>query len=237
WPDAQTALTESSVVVIPLGLGAAEEGPHMRLNSGERLARYLASRVQSAPAVAVASAMPYHFSPAFAEYPGSASLSRTVARDMTVEIVRSYAKYGPRRFYVLNTAATSMAPLSAAAQVLANDGILLGYTDPRYYLSRAAATLRQRMAGDAAHADEIDTSIMLYVDPAAVDMTKAVAEYGGGTGTVLTRKEGASGVYSASGVVGDPTAATKEKGRALVDALVNGALDDIDKLRTAPLPT
>ena len=46
--------------------------------------------------------------------------------------------------------------------------------------------------------------MMLFVDPAAVDMTRAVREYASGTG-VLTRKEGGPGVVSKSGVLGDPT--------------------------------
>ena len=57
---------------------------------------------------------------------------------MTVEIVRGLAKHGPRRFYVLNTGAAAMVPLSDAAETLADDGILLGYTDMRYRLGGRA---------------------------------------------------------------------------------------------------
>jgi creatinine amidohydrolase len=63
--------------------------------------------------------------------------------------------------------------------------------------------------------------MMLYVDPAAVDMTRALREYGEGSGP-MTRQKGAAGVFSASGVLGDPTLATREKGRALVEALIAG---------------
>jgi hypothetical protein len=41
---------------------------------------------------------------------------------------------------------------------------------------------------------------------------------------------------SKSGTLGDATLATPQKGRLLVDALVSGVLDDIEKVRTAPLP-
>jgi hypothetical protein len=44
------------------------------------------------------------------------------------------------------------------------------------------------------------------------------------------------GIYSASGVFGDPTLATREKGQGFVDAVVAAALEDIQAIRTAPLP-
>ena len=87
WLEAEKALTDSTVVVIPLGAAAVQHGPHLKLNNDERLARYLASRVQAAASVVIAPALTYHFHPAFLEYPGSTSLSRTTARDMTVDIV------------------------------------------------------------------------------------------------------------------------------------------------------
>src|SRR6187399_1680263 len=236
WQEAEAALTPASVVVIPLGGAAVEHGPHLRLDNGERLARYLAERVRSASDVVVAPALTYHFFPTFLEYPGSTSLSSNSARDLTVEIVRTLAKYGPRRFYVLNTGTTTMFPLKAAADVLADDGLLLGYTDMTYRLGSARIERQQTRPKGGAHADEIATSMMLFIDPSAVDMRKAVSEYGSGTGP-LTRQKDSPGTFSSSGVVGDPTLATKQKGEALVQAVVSGVLDDLDAIRSARLPT
>ena len=235
WPDAEKVLTPASVVVLPLGGAAVEHGPHLRLNSGERLVRHVAGRVQAAAPIVVAPALTYHFYPSFLEYPGSTSLSHNTSRDMTVEIVRTLAKHGPRRFYVLNTGASTMFPLKDAADVLAGDGILLGYTDMRYHLASARVTRRQAPARNGLHADEPVTSMMLAIDPAAVDMTRAVREYGSGSGP-LTRQKDGNGLFSASGVVGDPTLASREQGQAYLDALVAGAIDDIESIRAARLP-
>jgi hypothetical protein len=143
---------------------------------------------------------------------------------MTVQVVRNYAHYGPRRFYALNTGSATVEPLAAAAATLANEGILLTYLQDRVVFSGKT------------HADENETSMMLFVDPSAVDMKKAVAEYGSGTEGPMTRQRGAPGVYSASGVLGDATVATRQKGEALVESVVSTALEDIDRLRTAALP-
>ena len=235
WLEAEKALTDSTVVVIPLGAAAVQHGPHLKLNNDERLARYLASRVQAAASVVIAPALSYHFHPAFLEYPGSTSLSRTTARDMTVDIARSLAKHGPHRFYVLNIGSSTTFALGDAAKVLEDDGILLGYTDMGYRLLNASVRRDQTPVRGAAHADEAQTSMMLFVDPSAVDMGKAVREYGAGSGP-MTRLKDEPGTYSATGVLGDATVATREKGRVLVEALVAGALDDIEKIRVAPLP-
>jgi len=136
-----------------------------------------------------------------------------------VEIVRSLARDGPRRFYVLNTAGSATPPLQDAVDVLSNEGILLGYTSQT----------------GTSHADANETSMMLLVDPSAVDMKKAVRELGEGSGP-MTRQKGGPGVFSASGVLGDPTVATRENGQQLVEQLVARAVGDIEKLRRAPLP-
>jgi creatinine amidohydrolase len=235
WQDAEPVLADSAVVVIPLGAGALEYGPHMKLSAGEQLARYLATRVQASASVVIAPPLTYHFFPAYMEYPGSTSVTQTTARNVTAEVVRSLARYGPKRFYVLNTGGAAARPLADAAKVLADDGILLGWTDMRYHLFNARIQRQQRDVAGAPHADEIETSMMLAIDPSLVTMSKAAAEYGRGTGS-LTRKENGPGIYSRTGVLGDPTLATAEKGRVLLDTLVAAMLKDIEDLRTAPLP-
>jgi creatinine amidohydrolase len=236
WYEAAGALGESAVVVIPLGVAAAQHGPHLKLNHDERLARYLASRVEDSTEAVIAPPFTYHYSPALVDYPGSATLTQTTARNMTMDAVRSLSRYGPRRFYILNTSVGAAAPLAAAATALRDDGILLGHTDAERYLKGTGLALQQAPARPVGHADEVQTSMMLFVDPSAVDMEKAVREYGSGSGPMTRDKDAASGLYSSTGVFGDPTLATREKGRVLVENFVNGILADIGRIRAAPLP-
>jgi creatinine amidohydrolase len=235
WPGAGAVLRSETVVVLPVGAGAAEHGPHLRLNTDALLSDYLTQRVVGAADVVVAPALPYHFYPAFVEYPGSSSLTLDTARTMTTEIVRSLARFGPRRFYVLNTGLSTSRALEPAARALAAEGILLGYTDLAARLERASASVRQQEAG--LHADEVETSMMLYIDQTVVDMRRAVKEYTPAAGPFqLTRTPGAAGMFSATGVSGDATLATREKGRVIVEALVTGILEDIDAIRRATPP-
>jgi creatinine amidohydrolase len=235
WVDAEGLLQADTVVVLPLGAALKEHGPHLPLRNDLTLADYLTDRVAAAARVVITPALPYHFYPAFLEYPGSTSLSLETARDLTVQVIRSLARYGPRRFYVLNTGVSTNIALEPAAAALAAEGILLRFTDLNASLEPLAARIRQQPSGS--HADEIETSMMLHIDPSAVDMKRAVKDLPPATTPPrLTRQTGGPGMYSPSGVWGDPTLATPEKGRYLLDGLVAAILADIEGLRAAPLP-
>lgn len=235
WRDAEAVLGPNSVVVIPIGAAAKEHGPHLKLGNDLSLADYFARRVADASRIVVAPTLTYHFYPAFVEYPGSTSLNLDTARTMTLEVVRSLARFGPRRFYALNTGISTSRPLSQAAQTLAGEGVLFDFTDLGPRLDQASASVRKQEGGT--HADEIETSMMLYIDPARVDMTRAVREFRpGSTGRLTRQRNSTTGSFSESGVWGDPTLATREKGAIVVEALVAALLQDIERVRTAPLP-
>lgn len=237
WQQAADVLRPETVVVIPLGAGSKEHGLHLKLGNDAIVSDYLTSRVLDASDVVVAPSLPYHFYPAFVEYPGSTSLTLDTARTLSVEAVASLAQHGPRRFYVINTGVSTTRALEPAARLLAAQGILLTYTDLAGQLDRISAPLRQEEGGT--HADEIETSMMLFIDPASVDMRRAVKEFTPSPGPLqLTRRRGVPGTYSESGVWGDPTLATREKGRTIVEGLVAAILQDIEILRrtTPPAP-
>ena len=235
WPDAENLLRADTVVVIPLGAASMEHGYHLTLGNDATLADYLVRRVVDAADVVAAPALSYHFYPAFGEYPGSTTLTLDTARALTTEVALSLARFGPRRFYVLNTGVSTTRALEPAARALAAQGVLLRYTDFGAHLDRASAGVRRQEGGT--HADEVETSMMLYIDPAAVDMTRAVKEFTPSTDPLqLTRRVGGPGTFSRSGVSGDATLATREKGRIVVEALVAGILEEIDALRRAAVP-
>ena len=235
WQQAATVLRPETVVVIPLGAGSKEHGPHLRLSNDAIVSDYLTRRVLDASDVVVAPSLAYHYYPAFVDYPGSTTLSLETARAISVEAALSLARFGPRRFYVINTGVSTTRALEPAARVLASQGILLGFTDLAGRLDRLSAPLRQEEGGT--HADEIETSMMLYIDPGSVDMRRAVKEYTPSPGPLLlTRRPGAPGTFSASGVWGDPTLATREKGKVIVEGLVTGILEDIEAIRRATPP-
>jgi creatinine amidohydrolase len=234
WMEARDRLKPETIVVIPLGAAAKEHGPHLQLCNDELLAGYFTMRVLEQQDVVVAPPVNYSFYPAFVEYPGSTHLRLETARDMLVDIVHSLAHHGPKRFYVLNTGVSTVKPLEAAREVLAADGITLAFTDIIAAGKAACAEVEQQPEGT--HADEIETSMMLFIAPWTVDMSKATKDFPHGTGP-MTPDPSKGERCSPSGIYGDATLATRAKGEKVCNCVTQSILADIDALRAGPLPS
>jgi len=237
WVEAEKVLDSSTVVVIPLGAEAKEHGPQLRLKNDWLLAEYYARRVLSASRVVVYPTVNYSFYPAFVEYPGSTTLRVETARDMIVDICRTIARHGPRRFYILNTGVSTVRALRPARDSLAASGLVMRFSDLNVVGKSAEDRVKKEEGGT--HADEIETSMMLYMYPQFVNMKKAAKDYHPGAGG-LTRdsltavREGKT--FSRTGIFGDATLATKEKGRAVVEGTIADILAEIESLRHTPIP-
>jgi creatinine amidohydrolase len=233
WDEAERILTPDTVVVVALGAESKEHGRHLQLNNDFLMAEYLKKRVLAGTPqnVVVAPTINYSFYPAFLEYPGSTSLSMDTARAMLIDIVHSLAHYGPRRFYILNTGISTLRPLAQATDDLAKDGILLRYTD----LTKDDPVEKKVRQSGGTHADEIETSMMLYIAPESVHMNKAARDLNPRQPGGLTRDPNGKGTYSPTGAWGDPTLATREKGQAVTESLIATILKDIKDLSETPV--
>ena len=207
WVEAEKALTPETVVVIPMGAESKEHGPHLKLKTDYLEAEYYKRQILARADVVVAPTINYGFYPAFVDYPGSTTLRLETARDMLVDICRGLARYGPKRFYALNTGVSTLRALAPAAQILGTEGIVLRYTNILEVGAEAEKQVKKEEGGT--HADEIETSLMLYIDPGSVDMGKAVKDYHPSESGGLTRDPHKPGAYSASGIYGDATLATR----------------------------
>jgi len=233
WQEAEKVLTPETIVVIPIGAESKEHGPHLKLKNDWLLAEYFKREVLRRSNVVIAPTVNYHYYPAFVEYPGSTTLRLETARDLMVDICRSLARYGPRRFYALNTGVSTVRALRPAVEVLAADGIQLRFTDILKVGEAAEKQVKQEEGGT--HAEEIETSMMLYIAPETVDMKKAVKDYHPSGKGGLTRNPNGNAEYSASGIFGDATLATRKKGEIMVHAIVDGVVREIEELRASPV--
>jgi len=234
WVEAEEVLRDYEVVMIPLGARTKEHGPHLPLNNDWVMAEYLAERAAAEVPVVVMPTIQYGYYPSFLEYPGSVSLKLETLRELVKDICISMSGYGPSKFYVLNTGVSTVRGLAPAAEDLAEMGIEMRYTDI-LKAGRVAETGISVQEGGT-HADEMETSMMLYIKSDIVDMSKAVKDYHplGGRGLTRDPENKEAGVYSASGVYGDATLATVEKGRAAVEARVEHIVEEIKAFMEAP---
>jgi creatinine amidohydrolase len=229
WQEAEACLHPETIVVIPIGAASKEHGPHLKLKNDWLLAEYFKIEVMKSTDVVVAPTVNYNYYPAFLEYPGSISLRLETARDLMLDICRGLARYGPQKFYALNTGISTIRPLELAANILVDEGIQLLYSDLHRITESVEAGIKQQEGGT--HADEIETSMMLFIAPSTADMNKAVKDFHPSPKGGLTRNPEGEGAYSASGVYGDATLATREKGELVVQTAVAGILKEIEQFR------
>lgn len=228
WDQVAELQKSNQVIIIPLGAAAKEHGLHLPLNNDFIMANYLRDRVLSRLDYALAlPTVNYSYYPGFLEYPGSTSIDSDVAQQFIVDICRSLARQGFKKFYVLNTGFSTNKPLAAAQKELASEKISMAYLVPQdFFDSSLVNNLTQQKIGG--HADEVETSMMLYMAPNIVQMGKAVKDEVPGTSGPLTRNPNNTGRYSPTGALGDPTLATREKGKVITEAYVDFILKQIN---------
>ncbi|MGD8420468.1 MAG: creatininase family protein [Gammaproteobacteria bacterium] len=225
WVEAERCFADDPVVVFPLGAAAKEHGPHLPLNNDALIAEWLAGEIMQRMPVVVAPLINASFYPAFTEYPGSISLRAATARDLIVDSCASLARFGLTRFYIVNTGISTLGPLAEAAGSMA-PGVHFDYLDLDAALAGLPDGLLQQRYGS--HADEHETSLMLHIAPRVVDMKQAVDDGSEGEG-LLTRVRG-QGSWSPSGIYGQATLASADKGRVIAAVLVEHCVADVERL-------
>jgi creatinine amidohydrolase len=223
WPAAERCFASNPVVVLPLGAAAKEHGPHLPLNNDAIIADWLATELCRRRPIVVAPLINASFYPAFIDYPGSISLRMETARDLIVDCCNSLARHGPSRFYVLNTGLSTLRVL-AAAKALLDAELVFEYLVLDEALQTLPPDLLQQQYGS--HADEAETSLMLHIAPAVVDMARAVDDGAEGEGR-LAREPG-QGIWSPSGVYGQASLASAAKGKVIAGCLLRHCLRQID---------
>jgi len=227
WPEAAERLAEAPLVIIPMGAGAKEHGPHLPLRTDQLMLEHLmAVAVDSLPVV-VAPPVLHGWFAAFEEWPGTHIGDPDVFRRYMEEIARSLIRHGARRIVFLNTGvrnATGL-PISIAAREIRTElgvpTLVLSWGDLE--TPEVEEMAEQRVGG---HGDEIETSIVMHFRPDLVHMERAVTDYRGAGGDAMPgyrpgifSTDPADPDYSTTGIFGDPTLATAEKGRRTVEIM------------------
>jgi creatinine amidohydrolase len=232
WPDVAERLRAGAVVIVPLGAAAKAHGAHLPLDTDRVIAGALAQRVADALPVLVAPIIDFGWYPAFHHFPGSQSLAAETFVSLVVEIIVKLIGDGALHVAIINTGVSTEAPLSLAAyRVREGTGVKIAIADIRNLGREAHALLEQSSAGG--HADELETSLMLAIDPQRVHMQRARAEpQAAPAGTVFRRpivltSDGEGDDHSTFGATGDPTLASAEKGERILVAMSRDLVDGL----------
>ena len=243
WPEAEARYQTTPIVILPFGAGAKEHGPHMPMNADRVVMDHLLNAAVESRDVLVAPPILHGWFPAFRDFPGTEVSDPNVFQAYVQEVAKSLARQGAQRIVFLNTGiskATGLPISIAAREVRVETGVPTLVVSWDDLDTEEGEALQEQLMGG--HGDEIETSINLYLQPELVDMDLAVTDYGerqakdygGYQPGRLTRDEN-DPLYSASGIFGDATLATPEKGRQALDILTHEWLRALDGFARVPL--
>ncbi len=243
WTDAEARFKSAPLVIIPFGAGAKEHGPHLPMNADYKALEYLCQKAVESLPVIVAPPIEHGWFPAFREFPGTEVADPDVFTKYVLEVGRSLVRAGAKRIVILNTGVSLSTglPLAVAARELhAQTGIptlIISWGDletPEY--ESLISTKPDN------HAGESETSVHLFLQPNLVHMERAVKDLGPGASRDIAgyqpggySRNPSNPEYSKTGITGDPTKASAEKGKKLLDIMTAQLLKSLRGFAETPL--
>lgn len=193
------------VLVVPLG-ATEQHGPHLPLDTDTRIAEALADALaRERDDVVIAPSLPFGSSGEHAGFPGTLSIGQEALETVVVELVRGADRWDG--VVLVSGHGGNAEPLRRAVRQLRSE-------------SRNVLAWFPTIEGGDAHAGHIETSVMLALDPGAVDMDVADPGERRPLRDVMgALRLGGVAAVSPNGVLGDPTSASSAEGRRLFDAM------------------
>lgn len=247
WQEIESMPNKENVVIIQ-PLGAVEQhGLHLPIIVDSAITMgVLGKALERLDTEITAYALPciyYGKSNEHCQFPGTITLGANTILAILKEIADSIYKAGFRKLVLMNSHGGQIQVMEIAAR-----DIHAQYQDFMVFplftwrvpnLAKQLLTEKELELG--IHAGDGETSLMLSLMPEQVKMERAVKEYPQGLPQdSLLSMEGSlpfawlTGELSKSGVLGDPTLASKEKGELILTSLADGwvqVIKDIYKFR------
>ncbi len=230
------SLRETDTVLVPIGT-VEQHGPHLPVGTDVFIPIRVAELVAEKTRVLIAPPVFYGNSLSMMHMNGVFTISPETLANLLLDLCRAFVKQGFRKIVFLNghegnTQVVSfmgqMARIETGAQIVRID-----------WWTVASEEISKICEKEVKHADEGETSMMLVSRPDLVDMTKAVKdsvadelihELSVGKPKDMPYTALPFTVWSRTGVIGDATKASKEKGEQILEAVVNNIVDFLNRL-------
>lgn len=238
WPEAEKRLSEVDLALLPVG-AIEQHGPHLPLDTdahdAERLARLVAERCTD-PKPLVLPLIPYGVSYHHDDFPGTVSVGNKALSTMVYDIGMSVARQGINKLIIVNGHGGNTPTLQFAAQLINRDAHVFTCVDTGETSDVDLAALCE--TSNDVHAGEIETSTSLAVRPHLVQMDKAehfVPEFSSRYLNFTTKRSvewyARTARISPSGILGDPTKASREKGEQMWEVMVRNLVELVEELK------
>jgi creatinine amidohydrolase len=229
WPEFGQHVETGRIdrAIIPLG-SLEQHGPHLPMSTDTIIAEHLSNRIAERCKTAIV-LPPVEFGCASEHtgFPGTISLRPETLSNILLETADSLMKSRLKRVFMINghggnraTVEVTLAKMKESfPEMQAYSFTVIDVVKPKYNEIRKSD---RKLVG---HADEIETSMMLAIEPKLVDMSKAVRGEPSLPTPLSFESEDMAKIsfswnakeLSKSGVIGDPQLASVESGRILLE--------------------
>jgi len=245
WPELGEVAKKQPVVILPIG-SVEDHGPHLPLDTDNFLIWSIceAAAERAAGEILLLPQIPYGFETHHMDFPGTIDIGMEHLLNFVLDITKSVARHGFQRILIADGHGSNMPILELVARrtILETDSLCATFIWPSLAIQEIRK-VRQSERGGMAHACELETSVYLHLDRNRVQMDKASKEIELPQSEFmwLDLLEGSPVLlmdhwtrFSKSGVVGDPTLATAEKGRIIFEAVVEALLRLVREFKKRP---
>ncbi len=242
WPEAQNRFKEVDVALLPVG-SIEQHGPHLPLDTDAFDAEYLARKVAEGctdPKPLVLPPIPYGVSYHHEDFSGTISVSPETLSTLVYDIGISAARHGITKLVIINGHGGNSPALNFAAQMINRDTHIFTCVDSGE--SSEVDIHAMAETPNDVHAGEIETSTALAVRPDLVRgkvAPKFVPQFSSRYLNFTSRRRvnwyTHTSKISPDGVIGDPTRASKEKGKRIWDLMIKHLVEFVEDLKCLSL--
>jgi creatinine amidohydrolase len=247
WPEIGEAAALNKVVVLPVG-SVEDHGYHLPLDMDHQVEKICLEAGRRRPDLfLIAPLIPYGFNLHHLDWPGTVHVASDTFINYCLDVCKSFAHHGFKKILIMNGHGSNMPNLDIVARkVVLETGAHCAATIWTNLCMEAFGKMRETQRPGSGHADEIETSLYLHLDESRVQMDKAVKEIPESWATskyfFLDLEKGAPVLFmdwwtrwNVSGVVGDPTVASKQKGEILWEETIANMTEMAEEFRGIPL--
>jgi len=242
WPESAKRLKEVDIVLFPVG-SIEQHGPHLPLDTDAFDALHLAEQVAgrcSDPKPLVLPVLPFGVSYHHDDFPGTLSISNDTLSRLVYEIGMSAARNGVRKFVIINGHGGNTPALKYAAQMINRDARIFTCVDTGETSDVDLSELCE--TPNDVHAGEIETSTALASRPELVKLEKAknfIPRFSSRYLDFSSKRSvdwyARTAKISPSGVLGDPSKASREKGEKMWEIMIQNLLEFVEHLKKLSL--
>jgi len=230
WPELKGLIKKNALIILPVGQ-VEEHGRHLPVKTDAYIAEEVAKRIGESlknkiPLLIMPTVWSGYSMKSVAKWPGTMRLKQETFINMVFDICSSVIEMGFKKIMIISAHGNHTGALRVVTRNIADEyNIFMALTYPSVMAKEEFSKISKAGPKGSCHGGEYETSLMLYLNESLVDMKKVTSQ----DKIIISSKFYSDKVFwstwglqkSKTGIYGDPTKATKETGKQIMQAIIN----------------